>query len=201
MDIIPIIDQDGEAYLVPNFISPLESAQMFNTLLDELAWERESITIYGRQVAVPRLVAWYGEPDAIYRYSGVTHTPQPWTPMLKDLRTRLEQFTHRPFNSVLANLYRDGNDSMGWHADKEQELGDEPYIASLSLGEERLFRLRHNKSKKSINLTLGSGSLFVMGGALQHHWRHTLPKTMQLKGPRINLTFRMIYGSSPQEHG
>lgn len=201
MDIIPIIDTDGEAYLVPNFISPPESSQLFDILFNELAWGRESITIYGRQVDVPRLVAWYGEPDAIYRYSGVLHTPQPWTSTLKELKTRLEQFTHRSFNSVLANLYRNGNDSMGWHADKEKELGNEPYIASLSLGEERLFRLRHNKSKRAINVTLGSGSLLVMGGPLQHHWRHALPKTTQLKGPRINLTFRMIYGSSPQEHG
>jgi alkylated DNA repair dioxygenase AlkB len=144
-------------------------------------------------VASPRLSAWYGDPGAIYSYSGLRLEPLPWTPVLLEIRQVVTDLAETPFNSVLLNLYRDGQDSMGWHSDAEPELGRNPVIASVSLGAVRRFVLRHKKRKEQhIALELESGSVLVMGGALQHYWRHALPKIRQAVGPRINLTFRLI---------
>jgi len=138
------------------------------------------------------LVAWHGDPEAAYRYSGVTHAPCPWTPALRDIQTRLESYCGVRFNSVLGNLYRNGNDAMGWHADNERELGPEPFIASVSLGAERRFEMRHNQSRDILRLPLAHGSLLTMGGAFQAHWRHRIPRQPAILGPRINLTLRII---------
>lgn len=183
---------DGELYLIKQFYSLPESDQLLAQLLDELDWQEEAIFIYGRWVKVPRLMCWYGDAEAEYRYSGVNHRPMPWTPVLQTIRAKVERQCQCSFNSVLANLYRDGNDSMGCHADDEKELGPNPVIASLSLGDERLFKLHHKKTKDKLDIVLGHGDLLVMRGALQHHWMHAAPKTKKLKTPRINLTFREI---------
>ena len=122
-------------------------------------------------------MCWYGDPDAYYRYSGVNHQPRPWTTELQSVRAKVEQQCRCTFNSVLANLYRDGKDSMGCHADDENELGPNPVIASLSLGDERLFKMHHKKRKETLNITAGHGDLLVMAGSLQHHWLHSVPKT------------------------
>ncbi|MDI1276765.1 alpha-ketoglutarate-dependent dioxygenase AlkB [Methylobacter sp.] len=185
---------DGELYLIKQFYSLPESDRLFAQLQAELAWQEEAIFIYGRWVKVPRLMCWYGEPDAWYRYSGVNHQPMPWTPVLQAIREKVERQCQCQctFNSVLANLYRDGNDSMGCHADDEKELGPKPVIASLSLGDERLFKLHHKETKDKLDIVLGHGDLLVMAGTLQHHWMHSVPKTKKLKTPRINLTFRTI---------
>ncbi|MCH9699370.1 MAG: alpha-ketoglutarate-dependent dioxygenase AlkB [Gammaproteobacteria bacterium] len=143
-------------------------------------------------MTAPRLVCWYGDPRATYCYSNVKHTPLPWTPCLQGLRQTISQFTGFKFNSVLGNLYHDGQDSMGWHADNEKQLGNNPVIASLSLGAKRLFKLRHNKTKLTIDIALENGSLLLMAGSLQHHWRHCLAKTRKPVDIRINLTFRYI---------
>ena len=148
--------------------------------------------MFGRTVRVPRLVCWYGNRNAIYRYSGVEHIPHPWTKSLSELKTRIETFTQRTFNSVLGNLYRNGYDSMGWHSDDEKELGPNPFIASISLGSTRLFKVRHKSSKEQIKLLLPHGSLLTMSGPFQHHWQHSIPKTSAPIAPRINLTFRDI---------
>ena len=137
-------------------------------------------------------MCWYGDPDAGYRYSGIDHQPRPWTPELQAIRARVEKQCQCIFNSVLANLYRDGKDSMGCHADDEKELGRNPVIASLSLGDERLFKLHHKNSKATLDIILGHGDLLVMAGTLQHHWQHSVPKTKKFKTGRINLTFRRI---------
>ncbi|PPK77686.1 alkylated DNA repair dioxygenase AlkB [Methylobacter tundripaludum] len=189
---------DGELYLIKPFYSLPESDRLFAQLHAELAWQEEAIFIYGRWVKVPRLMCWYGDPDAWYRYSGVNHQPMPWTPVLQAIREKVERQCQCQctFNSVLANLYRDGNDSMGCHADDEKELGPNPVIASLSLGDERLFRLHHKKTKDKLDIVLGHGDLLVMAGTLQHHWMHSVPKTKKLKTPRINLTFRTIRAAS-----
>lgn len=184
--------RDGEIYLFREFFKPPESDRYFAALLEDLAWQEEEITIAGKKIKVPRLMCWYGDKDAVYKYSGVVHVPLPWTDVLLDIRQRVERECSRPFNSVLANLYRDGSDSMGWHADKEKELGKNPLIASLSLGEARLFKIRHNKTKETLDLLLQHGDLLVMAGTLQHHWRHSLPKVARKLGKRINLTFRTI---------
>lgn len=185
--------RDGELYFVECFI-PRAEADSFHALLRrDLAWQEEEITIVGRRVKVPRLMCWYGDPGAIYRYSGVDHIPLPWVEILLMLKGRVEGFCRRNFNSVLGNLYRDGQDSMGWHADKEKELGPNPFIASLSFGAERLFKLRHNKTGETLDIRLTHGSLLLMGGSLQHGWRHSVPKTREPKTERINLTFRTLF--------
>jgi alkylated DNA repair dioxygenase AlkB len=187
-----IVDKDGYAFLIERFI-PADSADKHcQSLLQNIQWQEEYYTIYGKTVTAPRLVAWYGDPQATYRYSGVSHAPLPWLSLLSELKTQIEQQFQHSFNSVLCNLYRNGQDSMGWHGDKEPELGNNPYIASLSFGEARLFKFRHNKTKETIDVLLENGSLLLMGGELQHHWRHSVPKTTKAKRPRINLTFRKI---------
>jgi alkylated DNA repair dioxygenase AlkB len=142
---------------------------------------------------VPRLTAWHGDPGAVYTYSNIRMEPEPWTPLLESIRDRVSEFCKAEFNSVLLNLYRDGNDSMGWHSDDEKELGPQPTIASLSFGAERTFKFRHkfNRSLKH-SMTLSHGSLMVMQGETQALWQHSLPKTRKKVFPRINLTFRRI---------
>jgi alkylated DNA repair dioxygenase AlkB len=187
-----LIDFDGKLSLQRQFYAPQDADALFVRLLNVLAWQEEQIIIAGKPVKVPRLVCWYGDPGAAYRYSGVSHQPLPWTAALAAIKQRVEEQCGYPYNSVLANLYRDGNDSMGWHADKEQELGRNPAIASLSFGAERLFKIRHVKTHETVDIELRHGDLLLMAGALQHHWRHCVPKTRQAKTPRINLTFRSI---------
>ena len=183
---------DGELYWYKGFYPVTVADQLLTRLCDELAWQKEDIPMFGRRIRVPRLMCWYGDPGACYTYSGVRHEPLPWTETLNSVRRQLEQQCRHDFNSVLANCYRDGRDSMGWHADNEKELGRNPVIASLSLGDARLFCLSHNKTRQKLELVLGHGDLWVMAGALQHHWRHAVPKTKQRKTQRISLTFRKI---------
>jgi alkylated DNA repair dioxygenase AlkB len=192
---VNLVPVDGELYLIKQFYNLPESDRLFAQLQAELVWQEEAIFIYGRWVKVPRLMCWHGDKDAWYRYSGVNHRPLPWTPVLQAIRERVEKQCQCSFNSVLANLYRNGNDSMGCHADDEKELGLNPVIASLSIGDERLFRLHHKKSKEKLDIVLGHGDMLVMAGTLQHHWLHAVPKTKKLKNTRINLTFRDIKAS------
>jgi len=188
-----LIDRDGYVDYHAGFLGACQADALFSCLQQAIEWRHERITVYGRSVCVPRLVAWYGDPGAVYTYSGVRHEPLPWLAPLADLRTRLEDYCAVTFNSVLANLYRDGQDGMGWHSDAEQALGEQPLIASLSLGASRLFKLRHKKKAyKELSLALASGSLLVMGGMLQKKWRHCVVKTRKPVGHRINLTFRLI---------
>ena len=187
-----LVSRDGVVYLFREFYRPPEADRLFASLVTDLAWQEEEIMIVGKKVKVPRLMCWYGAEDAIYQYSGVIHAPLPWTDVLLDIKQRIEKHSGETFNSVLANLYRDGGDSMGWHADKEKELGKNPEIASLSLGDERIFKLRHNKTGATLDIHLQHGDLLMMGGSLQHHWRHCIPKIRREKSERINLTFRKI---------
>jgi len=196
-----LIEHDGVVMLDPEFIPSAEARDLFVPLRQNLAWSQEHYTLFGKSVPSPRLVCWYGNADAVYSYSGVKHVPRPWLPLLLDLKVRVEAASGCVFNSVLGNLYRDGKDSMGWHADKEPELGPQPCIASLSFGAPRLFMLRHKASGDTHRVELGNGSLLVMAGSLQLHWRHCVPKTKAVIGPRINLTFRRILlaGAGPTE--
>ncbi|MGU3792951.1 alpha-ketoglutarate-dependent dioxygenase AlkB family protein [Vibrio diabolicus] len=181
----------GKLYYDPYFLSHLEADHYFDQLLKTLPWHQEPITMFGKSVLQPRLQAWHG--DAAYTYSGLTMQPHPWTPELTQLKVRCETIADVAFNSVLANLYRHGQDSMGWHQDNEPELGRNPVIASLNLGETRRFLLRNLHCKTEIEYELSHGSLLVMAGELQHHWKHCVPKTAKTKGERINLTFRQIF--------
>ena len=147
--------------------------------------------MFGKVIPEPRLSAWIGDPTATYSYSGRTHQPENWSPSLATLRVRLEKLVDCPLNSVLANFYRTEKDSMGWHADDERELGDSPTIVSISLGESRRFWLKHATADTQ-RLELGHGSLLVMRGSTQHHWKHCVPKETSHREPRINLTFRHV---------
>lgn len=170
-----------------------ECRHMATALRQTLAWQQKPIVIFGREVMQPRLTAWYGDPGCSYVYSGKRNEPLPWTPLLNDLRAAVEQITDARFNSVLANCYRDGQDSMGWHSDDEPELGPDPVIASLSFGAPRRFCLQHRKHKaQRLELLLQDGDLLLMAGATQRHYRHALPKTAKPVGERLNFTFRWI---------
>lgn len=181
---------DSRLLWVEQFLLPAEADHAFTELSQQLDWRQEAITLFGRSVLQPRLQAWYG--DKSYRYSGLTLAPRPWTPMLSDLKQRCEALAGCSFNSVLANLYRNGQDSMGWHQDNEPELGHQPVIASLTLGETRRFVLRHQHHKERYEFKLSHGSLLIMAGNTQHSWQHCVPKTVRCQAPRINLTFRHI---------
>ncbi|WP_375055660.1 alpha-ketoglutarate-dependent dioxygenase AlkB [Zobellella sp. DQSA1] len=155
----------------------------------EIPWQQHRLRLFGRELDEPRLSCWMGE--AAYRYSGRSRQPLPWHPLITEIRRRLEALCEQPFNGVLLNLYRDGRDSMGWHADDEPELGADPVIASLSLGATRRFTLRHRQGERR-QLLLNHGSLLVMAGEMQHHWQHALPKAAGVTEARINLTFRYL---------
>ncbi len=189
-----IVLPDAELSLYKHWCSIQEAQQLFASLSGSLAWEQSTITLYGKSVKIPRLNAWYGDSGSRYQYSGTSFDPLPWTPLLLGLKERVEHQVGCTFNSVLANLYRDGRDSVSWHADNEPELGLNPVIASLSLGETRQFLLKHrsDKSLGRLSLSLTSGSLLVMEGATQHHWLHSVPKSTKVLAPRINLTFRRV---------
>lgn len=169
-----------------------EADALFAALFDGIAWEVHRIRIFGREVDSPRLSCWIGDPGASYRYSGVRFEPRPWTPALAVVRTRLESEFGAGFNSVLANLYRDGHDAMGWHRDDEPELGDAPEIASLSLGATRRFLLKTEEGERQA-IELAHGDLLCMSGDSQRRYRHALPRTAKPVGPRINLTFRRVF--------
>jgi alkylated DNA repair dioxygenase AlkB len=185
---------DSNVDFFEQFYSSARAQELFDSLLNELQWQQESLQIYGKRHLVPRLSALYGAGNVQYTYSGIAHTALPWTSALLEIKNDLEQATQAKFNSVLANLYRNGRDSNGWHADDEPELGSQPIIASVSLGATRDFQFKHRQlAQHSYTQELSSGSLLVMGGAMQAHWLHQLPKRLRVQGPRINLTFRYIH--------
>lgn len=183
---------DGDLRFWPRIELGIQAEELLDGLIETTSWRQEQITVYGKPYLQPRLSAWFG--DSSYRYSGITLQPGSWTPTLLGIRHHVEALAAQEFNSVLLNYYRDGNDSMGMHSDDERELGSEPVIASLSLGETRNFTLKHKyrKDLKPFRLALPSGSLLIMRGKTQRYWRHGIAKSKQAGGPRINLTFRLV---------
>lgn len=186
----PLDMPDGDAVVYPSAFPDHE--RLLRILLESVAWRQHVITLYGRAVAAPRLSAWYGDPGASYSYSGLRLDPLPWNQTLMEVKQTVDALAGVHFNSALINLYRDGQDSVGWHSDAEPELGKNPIIASVSLGAVRRFVLQHKKRPIRITLDLEPGSTLLMKGCTQHHWRHALLKTRQAVGPRINLTFRVV---------
>ena len=177
----------------PDFLDPAEAAAAFLELRAAIPWAVHRIRLFGRTIDSPRLSAWIGDPGTAYRYSGTTFEPLPWPPALLALRERVAAAAGCPLDSVLANLYRDGRDYMGWHSDDERALGPRPTIASLSLGATRRFRLASRKRPADgLDLDLPAGSLLLMRGDTQRTTRHALPRTARPVGERINLTFRRI---------
>jgi alkylated DNA repair dioxygenase AlkB len=190
MELVTIPIEDGELSMLPQLPMPIGNAEILARLLDETPWRADTVVVYGKRYLQPRLTAWYGE--ASYTYSGLTLQPLPLTPLLAQLRAAVERVTGQRYNSVLLNYYRDGADSMGMHSDDEPELGPQPVIASLSYGATRTFLLRHRRNNRTVKLDLTDGSLLLMAGTLQAHWRHGINKTAKLVGPRLNLTFRYV---------
>lgn len=185
---VPQVDVDW----YPHWLSPDEASIALSALLDEVQWKQDRIGTPGGIKPLPRLTAWQGDPGAVYSYSGIRNEPAAWTPTVQALRSLAETTCKTRFNSVLLNRYRSGDDSMGWHADREQELGLEPVIASVSLGAARRFDLRHNATGQMRAYELTNGSLLVMRGRTQHDWRHRVAKAPGLRGERVNLTFRYV---------
>lgn len=178
----------------PGALGALEERAV-RALREELALAPETLTIAGRAVQTPRLVAWHGDPEAGYAYSGRYHAPAAWTPTLRVLLGEVERVSALSFNACLVNLYRDGRDSMGLHRDDEAEVGPTPadrWIASLSFGAARRFVMKHAKTGERRSFDLGRGDVFVMRGTTQRDWVHGVPKTTRPVGERWNLTFRVI---------
>ena len=186
--------QDAEIIYLHDFISHDESIHYLEILLDQIDWQQNQIKMFGKVYDEPRLTAWYGDQGLSYTYSGILLEPKPWTGVLQRLKEKVSEVAKTQFNSALLNYYRDGQDSMGYHQDNEKELGINPTIASLTFGAERTFQLKHitDKSIKRKDIPLKSGSLLIMAGATQHHWKHQIPKTKKHIGPRLNITFRVI---------
>lgn len=183
---------DGWLMWHPTFYAQGDSEMIYRQLLEEINWNQGKIKLFGKEYLVPRLEAFYASKNQTYAYSGQKLTTNTFTPLLVSIKSTIEQSTSFHFNSLLANLYRTGNDSNGWHADNEKELGKNPVIASLSFGADRLFELQHNQTKEKIKLTLNAGSLLIMGGSMQHCWKHRIAKNKKIQSGRINLTFRTI---------
>lgn len=193
MALVRIELPDAELALDVAWMTHAQASALLDALQPALPWRVHRVRLFGREVDSPRLSCWIGDAGAAYRYSGVSHAPHPWPAALLPVRARLARETGVAFNSVLANLYRDGRDAMGWHSDDEAELGPRPVIASLSLGGERRFVLKHRRQPASkLALTLPHGSLLLMRGDTQRHYRHALPRTARAVAARLNLTFRRI---------
>jgi alkylated DNA repair dioxygenase AlkB len=184
---------DAEIIYYPQLFDKEQADNIYTELLKEIAWQQDNITVYGKTHPQPRLTALYGNDGKPYSYSNITMQPKPWNSLLQKIKYYIEASTECQFTTVLLNQYRDGKDSNGWHADNEKELGTNPIIASLSLGAERVFQLKHNTiSEAKKNIILEHGSLLLMKGSTQHFWKHQIPKTTKPIGNRINLTFRSI---------
>lgn len=183
---------DADIIFYRHFFSQQESDKLFQTLLNEIEWRQDKMKIYGKEVSLPRKTAWYGDRDNSYSFSGIHLVPNPWTPVLLKIKDKVEEAKVR-FNSVLLNLYRDGNNGISWHSDAKPELGKNPVIGSVSFGETRRFMLRHKQNKKlKAEVKLSHGSFLLMRDKTQHFWQHQIPKTSKKIQSRINLTFRVI---------
>ncbi len=177
----------------PDFIASEAATQYFKILKDSIPWQQDDIKVFGKVYPQPRLTAFYGNGEKSYSYSNITMKPKLFTKELLEIKQEIEAIDCVAFNSCLLNLYRNGKDSNGWHADDEKELGQNPIIASLSLGQERPFHLRYKRNTKvKHKIVLGHGSLLLMKGSTQHHWQHQIPKTAKPITERINLTFRLL---------
>jgi alkylated DNA repair dioxygenase AlkB len=185
---------DAQITFFPRVFNKDECSQILQQLSTTINWRQDHIKYYGKTIPLPRLTAWYGDRGKSYTYSNITMETEPWTPSLERVKFATEKVAGAAFNSVLLNLYRDGQDGVSWHQDNEPELGPEPTIASVSFGESRRFQFRHryNKDLPRLGVDLHDGSILLMRGPTQQFWQHQIPKTSKPVGARINLTFRVI---------
>lgn len=187
-----LLPYDGSAVLHQWVLGDQSWEEVMARLIDDIPWEAHTIKMFGKEYPQPRLVAWYGDPGSEYSYSGLKMNVRPWIPPILELKSIAEAHSGVVFNSVLVNLYRDGNDKVGWHRDNEPELGGTPTIASMSLGAPRRFKFRHLSTGEQVEAVLNPGSLVVMSGLSQTCWEHEVPRQAAVKDPRINLTFRQV---------
>ena len=182
----------SEIYFWPNWLSGAEADQLLSRAIEQTDWRQDNIRIAGKIIPVPRLQNWFGDPATSYTYSGICLQAVSFPDWMEQLRLSVEGQTGQPFNRALVNYYRHGRDSVDWHADDEKALGPAPVIASVSLGAERVFQLRHNLSREKLSISLPHGSLLLMGAGIQQHWQHRLAKVGDLQEPRVNFTFRYM---------
>lgn len=190
----PLIQlRDAELLYYPAFFDKETSDRYFKSLMEKVVWKQDTMKIYGKEVLLPRLSAWFGDKAKPYKYSGITLQSSPWTIELLEMKEKVEAAADMRFTSVLINRYRNGQDYVGWHADSEKELQKNPVIASLNFGATRTFQLRRaDDHTEKFEVELKHGTLLVMRGAMQHFWQHQVPKTSAKIGERLNLTFRFI---------
>lgn len=184
---------DADVTYFPSFFDETIANELFETLLNNIDWKQDDITIFGKTYPQPRLTALYANNDNAYSYSGITMHPKPFTKELLSIKNQIETVSKVNFTTCLLNLYRNGHDSNGWHSDNEKELGKNPIIASVSFGEKRWFHFKHRIHKGlRKKILLQHGSLLLMRGTTQQHWLHQIPKSKKIMEPRVNLTFRII---------
>jgi alkylated DNA repair dioxygenase AlkB len=189
---VNLLPCDGTVNYYGRILDPDETRSYYEALLESIPWKNDAAVLFGKHIVTARKVAWYGDADYSYTYSGTTKQALVWTRELLTLKGIAEQLTAAKFNSCLLNLYHDGNEGMAWHSDNESSLVRNSPIASLSFGAERKFCFKHKQTQLTVSLILENGSLLVMKDATQTYWRHALPKSKQVKTPRINLTFRTM---------
>lgn len=176
----------------PAFYNEEQGRLLLQTLLERVAWQDDHFMAFGRRIDIPRLQAWYADPGIHYSYSNNLLQTRDWSPELKTLRQQIELACSQRFNSVLLTYYRDGCDSVNWHADDEKELGPDPWIASLSLGASRVMQYRNTQQPSSGELPLHHGDLLLMRPGFQQHWQHQVAEQPEVIEPRVNLTFRLV---------
>lgn len=189
---VNLLPMDGTVNYYGPILDHTETSHHYETLLKSIPWKHDEAIIFGKHIVTARKVAWYGDTNYAYAYSGTTKQALVWTEELRELKAIVEKLSGATFNSCLLNLYHDGSEGMAWHSDDEKSLGRNTTIASLSFGAERKFCFKHKRTQETVSLMLEDGSLLVMKDATQTHWLHRLPKSAKIKTPRINLTFRTI---------
>ncbi len=189
---LTILETDGVCRYFGPILFEKHSSFYFDHLLKHIPWKNDEVIVFGKRYVTSRKTAWYGNSGLSYTYAGIEHQPLEWTKQLLYLRSIVESATNSKFNSCLLNLYHNGTEGMGWHRDNEKEIVKNSTIASLSLGAERIFKLKHIATNQIKEVTLQNGSLLTMEGAIQQNWLHCLPKSSKIKQPRINLTFRRM---------
>lgn len=187
-----ILPKEGETIYHGPIISIQQANEYLQQLLENIEWRNDEAVIFGKHIITKRKVAWYADSNFSYTYSKITKQALLWTPALLELKLLIEERTKTQYNSCLLNLYHNGDEGMGWHSDDEKELTKNGSIASLSIGAERKFTLKHKVDKQLISVFLENGSLLEMKGTTQTNWLHRLPPTKKVKTPRVNLTFRKI---------
>lgn len=190
---VELLPRDGSARYFGTLFTAQESARLFAELKENIRWEHETVRMFGKEIVMSRMVAWYGERPFDYAYSGYTRKALVWTATLMEIKARIESCSGADFNACLLNFYHHGGEGMGWHSDDEKELDPYSPIASVSLGAERRFSFRHKAEGSLRHVLLENGSLLLMDAASQRHWLHALPKSKRVQDARINLTFRKLH--------